>query len=334
MRNRCHVSDGARVSPASTEPAAVETVADGVVRITLRLRLGIDHVHCYALQGADGWTLVDAGVGVEDPEALWQPVLDRLDAPIVQIVLTHSHIDHAGGGGDVAHLSGAPVLESPDEYARSLRSWGGERSTAATQAHLAEHGVPDTLVAGMTAELDAFGALAHIALDPDPLEEGMDVSGWLVMHLPGHSDGHLALYRDGILIAGDAVLDPITPTVGLYPESRPDPVDDFIGSLERIVALAPRLALAGHGEPIRSPSARAAAIVEHHRRRLAEAGRALRAAPGVRSAFDVSHDLFPRRLGPTARRLAVTETLAHLEHLALSGAATRTSGGGSTWFGA
>ena len=42
-----------------------------------------------------------------------------------------------------------------------------------------------------------------------------------MLHLPGHADGHLALLRDGVLVAGDALLGGITPNVGLWPASAP-----------------------------------------------------------------------------------------------------------------
>ena len=55
----------------------------------------------------------------------------------------------------------------------------------------------------------------------------------------------------------------ITPAVGLYPDSRPDPLGDFMASLERVAELAPEIALPGHGQPIDDPAARARAIIEH-----------------------------------------------------------------------
>jgi len=46
-------------------------------------------VHCYLLRSTSGgWILVDTGLGSRDPEANWRPVLDELDAPIEQIVVT------------------------------------------------------------------------------------------------------------------------------------------------------------------------------------------------------------------------------------------------------
>ena len=83
------------------------------------------------------------------------------------------------------------------------------------------------------------------------------MDGWEVLAFPGHADGQLCLHRDGVLIAADHVLQPISPAVGLYPESRPDPLGDYLESLERVIELAPRIALPGHGEPIPDPAERA-----------------------------------------------------------------------------
>ena len=65
------------------------------------------------------------------------------------------------------------------------------------------------------------------------------------------------LLRDGMLVAADHVLDRISPTVGLWPGSRPDPLGDYLDALERTIPLEPTLAVAGHGEPIADPFGRA-----------------------------------------------------------------------------
>ena len=44
-----------------------------------------------------------------------------------------------------------------------------------------------------------------------------------------------------MLIGGDHLLTRISPAVGLYPESRPDPLGDYLGSLQRTIELAPRI---------------------------------------------------------------------------------------------
>ena len=142
-----------------------------------------------------------------------------------------------------------------------------------------------------------------------------------MLELPGHADGHIALERDGVLISGDTLLATITPAVGLYPESRPDPLADYLHSLERIVDLAPRIAYGGHGDPVEDPAARAREIVEHHEARLDEAEAALGG-----NAFEISKRLFPLAGQPTQRRFAVAETLSHLERLVAAGRARRVGG--------
>ena len=60
------------------------------------------------------------------------------------------------------------------------------------------------------------------------LDAGDEVDGWRVEVLPGHADGHIVLERDGVVIAGDTILMGITPAIGLYPNSRPDPLGDYL----------------------------------------------------------------------------------------------------------
>ncbi len=63
------------------ENSPTREVAEGIHRVTFRLPLGIDHVHCYFLRGDDGWTLVDTGLGVDDAEAHWAPAWPSSTVP-------------------------------------------------------------------------------------------------------------------------------------------------------------------------------------------------------------------------------------------------------------
>ena len=113
----------------------------------------------------------------------------------------------------------------------------------------------------------------------------------------------------------------ITPAVGLYPESRPDPLGDYLRSLERTIELEPRIVYPGHGEPVEDAAGRAREIIAHHLGRLDDFAAALADEP--RTGFEISHDVFGRELGPSHRRFAVAETLAHLERLVRQGRAAR-----------
>ena len=300
-------------------------VEKGVRRVTFALPFGIDHVHCYLLRATDGsWTLVDTGLGSRTPEERWRPVLDELDAPIGRIVVTHMHPDHVGGARDIAELTGAPVFQGREDHAQCVQAWG-QRDPERFVAYWRSHGMPAHYADGIAAESGRLISAVHWVEHPQLLEPGDLVDDWRVELLRGHADGHIVLLRDDVMIAGDVVLGGITPAIGLYPDSRPDPLGDYFETLERIGELAPRVAYAGHKDPGADPAARAREIRAHHDERLDRAVTALAEEP--RSAYEVSLSLFGDELSPTLRRFATAEALAHLERLVLEGRAERSDGG-------
>jgi glyoxylase-like metal-dependent hydrolase (beta-lactamase superfamily II) len=310
------------------ENSPTSEVAEGIRRVTFSLPLGIDHVHCYFLRTEGGWTLVDTSLGVDDPEGLWGPALAELDGPVVRIVVTHFHPDHVGGAADVAKLTGAPVFQGREDYAQCVGAWEGGRGRL--MAFMRSHGLPADEAARIQADSERLRSHVRYARDPTLLDPGDEVDGWTVLQLPGHADGHICLLRDGVLIAGDAILGGITPAVGLYPDCRPDPLGDYLGSLRRIEELAPSVAFGGHGSVIDSPAARAEEILEHHVERLALAEAAL--GPEPATAYDVSLRLFTQELPPAQRRFALAESLAHLVRLVLEGRAEHVEGDGLNYF--
>ncbi len=297
----------------------------GIRRVTFAMPLGLDHVHSYLLPASEGgWTAVDTGLGLPDAEERWSEALAPLDAPVTRILITHFHPDHVGAAADLAGLTGAPVFQGAHDYEQCLRTWGDLRIESRMPEYLEQHGTPPEQIESFREESRAFVELVRFARDPSPLVAGDAVDGWEVLELPGHADGHIVFLRDGVLVAGDTLLGTISPNVGLYPDSRPDPLGDYLQSLERIITLAPRLALPGHGDPIEDPAGRARELITHHGVRIDETAAALDGE--AQSAYDVSLALFPDPLPPTLRRFALAETRAHLEYLVQRGGATRLDG--------
>ena len=72
----------------------------GIRRVTCPLPTRPGHVHAYLLRGADGWTLVDTGIGLPDVAEWWARELDGIE--VVRILVTHFHPDHIGAAADVA----------------------------------------------------------------------------------------------------------------------------------------------------------------------------------------------------------------------------------------
>jgi glyoxylase-like metal-dependent hydrolase (beta-lactamase superfamily II) len=301
-------------------------LADGIRRVTFALPLGIDHVHCYLLRDGDGtWTIVDTGLGLPGAGQAWQAVLDELDAPVGRIVISHFHPDHVGAAAIVAELTGAPVHQGAIDHAQCVRAWGRERSLDRLTAFMVEHGLPIADADAFRADSETLASYVQVVDEPELLEPGERIDGWEILHLPGHADGHLALLRDGVLIAGDTLLATISPVVGLYNDARPDPLGDFLSSLARIVELAPRIAYTGHRAAIEDPAGRARELVAHHAHRLELTAEALDGEPVT--AFEISHAIFPDPLSSGLRRFALAEALAHVEHLVGKGAAERVDAG-------
>lgn len=297
-------------------------LADGIRRVTFPLPFALDHVHCYGVRASDGgWMLVDTGLGLPGAEERWAPVLAALDGPVTRIVITHFHPDHVGDSAAVAELTAATVFQGSVDHAQCRGIWGEERRPERYAAHVLAHGLPAAELDDLRRESDALAQVVHAAANPEPLEPDDTIDGWRIVHVPGHADGHLALLRDGVLIAGDAILARISPVVGVYPDARPDPLGDYLGTLERIVELAPAVAFAGHREPIEDPATRARELLQHHRQRLDDTRAALSAEPA--SGYEVSHHLFGSELISAQRRFALAESLAHLERLVCDGRAER-----------
>jgi glyoxylase-like metal-dependent hydrolase (beta-lactamase superfamily II) len=313
-RERNTAPTAAPISPGwripTTELAIAEVSGtDRITRITLPLATGPRHVHCYVVDG----TLFDTGLGLEPPR--WE------ELGVARIAITHMHPDHVGGASDAAAATGAPVHQGALDYAQCERVWGSRDWPERIADWFTSHGVPEPIVQQLIEQGHAFAPFVRFAHDPELLYEGSELDGWRVVELPGHADGHLGFLRDGVLIGGDHLLRPITPAVGLYPESRPDPLGDYLASLERTIELAPRIVYPGHGEPIEDAAERAAEVIQHHRERLDVVAATLGDEP--RSGYEISLDVFPADRGPTHRRFAVAETLSHLERLVVEGRAAR-----------
>ncbi|HEX3290207.1 MAG TPA: MBL fold metallo-hydrolase [Gaiella sp.] len=308
----------------------MDELAGGIRRVTLPLPTRPGHVHSYLLPGDEGWTVVDTGLGLPDARERWAGELEGLPGRVRRVVVTHFHPDHVGAARDLSELTGAPVLQGRVDYEQCALVWGGTDWAPVLVDWFRRHGVPEHVVSELIEQGSLYRPFIRYQPDPELLDPGDEIDGWRIVAAPGHADGQLMLLRDGILVAADHVLDPISPTVGLWPRSRPDPLADYVRALGAVVELGPTIALPGHGEPIRDPVGRARQLIAHHEQRLEATAATLGEEP--LSGYDVSFPLFGEDLKPAARRFAVAETLSHLERLVAEGGARRIEADGGVTY--
>jgi len=166
----------------------LELVAPGAHRVdALAIRNAISVL---LLDGGDGWTLVDTGVGSSG--ARIRSALTALGAApgdLRRVLLTHHHSDHVGGLADV--LSWAPNAEvmAPAHEADIL---AGKRPPDPSS---------NALFNSVRSRAKPPRGPVHRVLD-----EGDLVAGFRVISTPGHSLGHVSLLRDedGLLFTADA----------------------------------------------------------------------------------------------------------------------------------
>ncbi|MGI8748081.1 MAG: MBL fold metallo-hydrolase, partial [Deinococcus sp.] len=224
-------------------------------------------------------TLVDTALDTPEARTAIEDGLTALGLhweAIERVIITHHHPDHYGLAGLIEERSGAEVLMLDIDIARGEAYWHRwEEWLPGHARHFLEHGVPAAQMASHDAEARRSRERVRPASRVKALHAGehLRLAGedWEVLWLPGHADGHLGLWQPGLslLIAGDAILPRISPNVGLYAYSRPDPLGDYLGTLARLEALDPQRAVVGHHGPLMEGVAqRARTLSDHHRDRL------------------------------------------------------------------
>ena len=299
----------------------MEEISDGLWRATFPLPWELDHVHAYLLEAEEGWVVVDTALGSSEARELWSALVAGLNGPVARIVVTHFHPDHIGGAGYLAELTGAPVYQGEIDHMTAKRVWGDAAWAARLSVWYQTHGIEERLAEKVIDEAVELRDKVMWPEHPLIVEPGdrLNAAGedWEFVPMAGHADGQLVLFgtSTGRMLAGDHVLTPITPNIGLHPESDGDPLGDYLESLDATIALGPSVAFGGHRDPIPDTARRAAELKEHHAERLAATVAAV--GEGTLTAYEVSLRLFGTELSTHGRRFAVAETLAHLARLEL-----------------
>jgi glyoxylase-like metal-dependent hydrolase (beta-lactamase superfamily II) len=229
--------------------------------------------------GAGSAALIDAGVGDSRQLAAIDRELLAGRAELARVLVTHGHHDHAAGAPFIARRHPTAQFSKfpwPAEDARYQVSWR-------------------------------------------PLADGEAVDGGgdtlTVVHTPGHSPDHVTFWHAPTRAAfvGDLVIDGGSVLIDW---SRGGRMDDYLASLDRVIALEALTLFPAHGPVVTRPLAVLTGHVEHRRTRERQVIGALRG--GHSTVPSITESIYDG-LAPALMAAARESVRAHLEKLQTEG---------------
>jgi glyoxylase-like metal-dependent hydrolase (beta-lactamase superfamily II) len=186
-----------------------------------------------------------------------------------------------------------------------------------------QSGVPEAALQRYAERAKEFPSGVAAVIEPDHglvpgVEIDSDLGPWAVYETPGHAPSHVCLFQPErrLLISGDHLLG----RTSLYYDYgwSPDPVSEFLTSLEAVGRLGARLCLAGHGRPFVDVRGHIEANRKLVRERVEAVETALSANP--RTVVEIVPEVYGEALRSSNAGLLLTQTLCYLHHLELAGA--------------
>jgi glyoxylase-like metal-dependent hydrolase (beta-lactamase superfamily II) len=251
---------GDRVNEPAGDHALIQIAPDLAYR-----QLAIVNVIFFGLPGAgDGrWVLIDTGIA-----GFGSVIRDSARSRFGQtgkpecIIMTHGHFDHVGTLETLSSEWDVPVYAHPLEqpYLNGQQSYPP-----------ADPAVGGGLIAKLSRFFPTQPVDVRVRLHSLPADHSVPgMSGWRWIHTPGHSAGHISLWRetDRMLVAGDAVVttaqESVYSSLTQKPEMHGPPMyftPDWRAarnSVQTLASLSPETLITGHGAAMHGPEMRRA----------------------------------------------------------------------------
>jgi glyoxylase-like metal-dependent hydrolase (beta-lactamase superfamily II) len=307
----------------------------GVWRLRLPLPWpGVPHGNAWVVACDGGVVLFDTGIGGKGRLRQFDLALAQAGFGLEDVkllVCTHSHTDHYGLAAPIVERAGCELWMHP--------AWEHVRLMADDPAAALEHrievarqsGVPPAALERYRerrSDDDETGIDAIKVPDRDlvpVVEVETDLGAWQVHETPGHAPSHVVLHQPEheLLISGDHLLGR---TVLFFDHGHsPDPICEFLGSLDEIEPLPVGLCLPGHGRPFRDPDAK----IAEARRQVQELLDKVRAAlgGGEKMAFEIVAEIVgPDNVDSPVSAWVLQIVLSGLDHLVILGEVAKVDG--------
>lgn len=296
---------------AQDESFRTDTLAPGVFALIRPVRPDLIAISNHVvIIDDDGVTLVDSGLTPRVARAVLAEIRRLTPKPVRHVINTHWHDDHVWGNQVfreafpdvriIAHPFAYAVMR--DSLQASLEANKATYADALTRYEAAlrtgRTSRGDSVTAGMRSlfERQAEALRWFIPEMPDMRITLPDITvdGSLVLHRPGreirieflgrgNTGGDLVVFlpEERIVAGGDLIVAPIPYSFGSF-------LGDWAGTLDRVIALEPRVIVPGHGEPQRDVSyvRRVQGLIRHTLEQVRAAARAGTDLEQVRAAVD------------------------------------------------
>jgi glyoxylase-like metal-dependent hydrolase (beta-lactamase superfamily II) len=250
------------------------------------------------------------------------------------VVCTHAHSDHYGQAATLVELTGCELWMHPNHEHMTRMAEDPEAVYARRIEVARQSGVPEEPLRRYASQLSSRESGISGVIEPDrDLLDGVtipsELGDWIAYETPGHAPSHVCLFQPErrLLISGDHLLGRIS----LYFDYgyTPDPVGEFLRSLDVVERLGARLCLAGHGRTFTDVHAHIQGNRKLVGERLASVLQAVSGGP--LTAFDVVPHVYGDSLSQQNAQWLLSEILAYLTHLEATGQARRIPGEPQRW---